>query len=91
MGHVPPWCRRRPPTPVYALDEEASFGYCVLKKVIKNFHRRLLQKMFMEGFQRSTKIALGTGGALSPVRPLCNNVRPLGVVPLDDFLDTPLA
>ena len=39
----------------------------------------------------STKIALVTGGALSTVRPLGNNVRPLGIAPLDDFLNTPLA
>ena len=36
------------------------------------------------------KNCIGTGGALSTVRPSRINVRPLGVVPLDDFLNTPL-
>ena len=33
---------------------------------------------------------LGTGGALPTVRPLGRKVRPLGVAPCDDFLNTPL-
>ena len=41
--------------------------------------------------KHSTKIALGTGGALSTTYPSGNNVRTLGVVlSLDDFLNTPL-
>ena len=82
-GHVPspPWRRRRPPIPVYfpTPDREAIFRLFRPKKVTTKFDRRCSQK-------RSTKIALVTGGTLSTVRPLGNNERPLGVVPLDAFL-----
>ena len=59
-----------------------------------NFHQRCSQKKVKKISKvlqkRFTKKALGTGGALSTARPLGNSVRPLGVAPLDDFLNTPL-
>ena len=80
------------PNAVGALD---GFPATAPKEVNEKFNRRLSQKrptkIFVKGFpKKSLKIALGTGGALSIKRPLGKNVRPHGVVSLDDFLHTPL-
>ena len=79
--------------------EKVISGHSSQKKVNRHFHPRYSQKRSTKfpskvfSQKRSSKIALSTGGALSVVRTLGNNVRPLGVVlvpSLADFLNTPL-
>ena len=69
---------RRPLTPVGAVVGEAIFRSLRPKEGQQRFYIEGA-KVFSQ--KRSTKIALGTGGALSTALPLGNNVRPLGVVP----------
>ena len=72
----PPWRRRRPRTPVAAPDGEATFWFCTLKKVNGKFSSKVFPKRPPKFFigsvpkKKSTKVVLGTGGALSTVRPL---------------------
>ena len=71
--------KARPHIPVFALGGEVSF---LIPAPLKKGQQQTSQ-VFSKKSQR--KSSFGTGW-----RPLGNNVRPLGVVPLDDFLNTPL-
>ena len=65
----PPWRRWRPPTPVAVPDGEASFLLLCPKKCQRKILMESVPKK-VNSQKRSTKIALGNGGALSTVRPL---------------------
>ena len=73
-GRCPPLRRRRrPPTPPPPRMEKLVSGYCALKKVKRKIFMENVPKKYQLP-KKSTKIALGTGGVLS-------TVRPLGLVP----------
>ena len=80
LGHVA--SPLAPKTPSYP-NGEGSFWIQRPKKCQRKIFMAGVPKKKINSQKRSTKIALGTGGALW-------TVRPLGVAPLDDFQNTPL-